>query len=159
MSADGTVVVGFNQFSLNDTEAFRWTELDGMVGLGDLPGGRRISEAYDVSADGSVIVGMSENQDGRRAFYWTPQTGMLNLEDLLVSFGATNLDGWLLVEARGVSSDGFTLAGRGVHNGREEAWVATIPEPSTIVLAGLALLMLWALYLKRARRARRYSTL
>ncbi|MEX2140777.1 MAG: hypothetical protein WD894_16055 [Pirellulales bacterium] len=146
VSADGAVVVGFNQFSLNDTEAFRWTERDGMIGLGDLPGGRRISEAYDVSADGSVIVGMSENQDGRKAFYWTRQTGMLNLEDLLVSFGANNLDGWLLIEAQGVSSDGFTVAGRGVHNGREEAWVATIPEPSTLILATIAILLLLTLY-------------
>ena len=38
VSADGTVVVG-RSISVNGFEAFRWTQTDGMVGLGDLPSG------------------------------------------------------------------------------------------------------------------------
>jgi probable HAF family extracellular repeat protein len=146
VSADGSVIVGANQFkpgSSPDSEAFRWTENDGMVGLGDLTGGPRYSSAFDVSANGSVIVGTSLDQDGPAAFYWTASTGMLNLQDLLVTLGADNLDDWVLLEARGVSADGVIVAGRGIHNGREEAWVATIPEPSTLglaVVAGLGVL-------------------
>jgi hypothetical protein len=90
-----------------------------------------------------VIVGTSLDQDGPAAFYWTASTDMLNLQDLLVSLGADNLNDWVLLEARGVSADGGTVAGRGIHNGREEAWVATIPEPSTLgsaVVAGLGVL-------------------
>ena len=40
-----------------DWEAFRWTEAEGMVGLGDLPGGRLSSQAIDVSGDGSRVIG------------------------------------------------------------------------------------------------------
>ena len=64
VSADGTTVVGESSTLggpqlLPVTEAFLWTENGGMVGLGDLPGGGFGSEAFDVNADGSVVVGMS----------------------------------------------------------------------------------------------------
>jgi hypothetical protein len=117
-----------------------------MVGLGDLPGGRVASTPHDVSADGSVIVGTGETffEDGVRAvseaFYWTQPTGMINLRDFLIAGGATGLEGWTLTEARGVSWDGLTVVGTGVHNGVTEAWVATIPEPSTVALALVATL-------------------
>jgi uncharacterized membrane protein len=150
VSADGNVIVGVSFFPTvppNSTnfksEAFRWTEATGMVSLGDLLGGRVRSTAYDVSADGSVIVGSGEilgeaDESVPAAFYWTAENGMLNLRDLLVAGGATGLDGWTLTEARGVSYDGLTIVGTGVHNGVTEAWVATIPEPDTILLAALA---------------------
>jgi uncharacterized membrane protein len=150
VSADGLTIVGTAGFpppqgSIDvQTEALRWTQVTGMVALGDLAGGRIRSTANDVSADGSVVVGSGETffQDGvgatNEAFYWTPDTGMLNLRTLLVSLGATGLDGWTLTEARGVSYDGLTIVGTGVHNGVTEAWVATIPEPNTILLAALA---------------------
>ena len=51
-------------------------------GLGDLPGGAFRSEAYDVSADGSVVVGTSHSENGWEAFRWTTQTGMVGLGDL-----------------------------------------------------------------------------
>jgi hypothetical protein len=63
---------------------------------------------------------------------WTAQTGMVNLQDLLIGAGVTNLEGWRLTEARGISGDGLTIVGTGVRDGITEAWVATIPEPSTI---------------------------
>ena len=42
VSADGSVVVGHSSSALalgSAYEAFRWTAADGMIGLGDLPGG------------------------------------------------------------------------------------------------------------------------
>ena len=68
VSADGLVVVGFSSSDFSaataaQAEAFRWTADEGMVGLGDLPGGGNGSEAADVSADGSVI--------GPDPFPWT----------------------------------------------------------------------------------------
>ena len=42
VSADGSVVVGYST-SANGREAFRWTEAEGMVGLGDLPGGASLA--------------------------------------------------------------------------------------------------------------------
>ncbi len=58
VSADGSVVVGTGASAFG-TEAFRWTADDGMVGLGDLPGGGFFSAASGMSADGSTVVGNS----------------------------------------------------------------------------------------------------
>jgi probable HAF family extracellular repeat protein len=148
VSADGSLAVGFMEFGVSSgtvthAEAFRWSAGSPVISLGDLPGASRYSVAHDVSADGSVIVGASDTLrddgfDTRAAFYWTAESGMVNLRDLLVSHGATNLSGWRLSEARGVSADGLTVVGTGLHDGRIEAFIATIPEPSTIVLALLA---------------------
>lgn len=41
--------------SANGTEAFIWTENEGMKGLGDLSGGIFYSNANGVSADGSTV--------------------------------------------------------------------------------------------------------
>jgi probable HAF family extracellular repeat protein len=151
VSANGAVIVGVADF-----EAFRWTAGTGVVPLGDLLGGRGGSVAHDVNADGSVIVGSSDalRDDGhgtRAAFYWTAQAGMVNLRDLLISNGATNLAGWRLSEARGVSADGLTIVGTGLHDGRIEAFVATIPEPATIILAALAAAAFLAFALRKTR--------
>jgi probable HAF family extracellular repeat protein len=169
-SADGSVIVGTNGLlsgtpTRPHTEAFRWSQETGMVGLGDLPGAAIYSIAHDVSADGSVIVGVGEAlregiSPSRRAFYWTAGTGMLDLQDTLVALGTPNLDGWTLREALGVSADGLTIVGWGLHNGAEEAWVATIPEPSTIALAAFAVAGLaWLVRAKRGSRVHRRAPL
>jgi probable HAF family extracellular repeat protein len=160
VSANGSVIVGYLEFgqssgTVTHADAFRWTAAVGTTSLGDLPGGRRYSVAHDVSADGSVIVGSSETlrDDGfetRAAFYWTAERGMVNLQDLLENGGA-NLAGWRLSEARGVSADGLTIVGTGLHDGRIEAFIATIPEPSTMILATLAAAASLALALRKTR--------
>jgi len=60
ISSDGSVVIGANA-----GEAFMWTKLGGLKGLGVLPGATT-SNAVAVSSDGSVIVGVS----GSEAFIW-----------------------------------------------------------------------------------------
>jgi probable HAF family extracellular repeat protein len=167
VSADGSVVVGANAFEstppnpFNTTlQAFRWTESGGMVGLGDLQGGRFSSEAYDVSGDGSVVVGYSEvgAQEGipvTGAFYWTAETGMFNFQEALIAAGVTNLDGWTLIEAHGVSHDGLTVVGTGIHDQRIEAWVATIPEPSALAFAASGAAAFLSFYLRVRRCTQR----
>lgn len=90
VAADGSTVVGFGDSRTPQggygIEAFRWTRLGGMVGLGALSGypcARYESIAYGVSADGSVIVGRSYNRtQNTEAFRWTLHGGMLGLGDL-----------------------------------------------------------------------------
>jgi probable HAF family extracellular repeat protein len=56
-----------------------------MVGLGDFPGGPFLSSAEDVSADGSVVVGIGQREEGVRnwvAYRWTEVTGMVALGSL-----------------------------------------------------------------------------
>jgi probable HAF family extracellular repeat protein len=72
-----------------------------MQDLGTLGG--RWSEAWGVSADGSVVVGSAQNAAGQwRAFRWTAAGGM---QDLGTLGGDSS---W----ARGVSADGSVVVGR-----------------------------------------------
>ena len=108
VSGDGSVVVGRGS-SANPaastgtkTEAFRWTQATGMVGLGDTPGGGAFSRATDVSADGTVIVGLDLAPSISGAFRWTESTGFVDVGDLPGGpFGsaaqAVNADGSVIV--------------------------------------------------------------
>ncbi len=145
ISGDGSKVVGISH-TANGGEAFQWTATTGMVGLGELAGGSFLSIAHGASADGSVIVGMSSSGfglSGLEAFYWTEELGMINLREFLIANGATNLDGWTLLEATAISADGLTIVGGGRGPDRtNQAWIATIPEPTAfgLLLLGIACL-------------------
>lgn len=53
------------------------------MGLGDLPGGISFSEPKDISADGSVIMGIISTQNGSSEFFrWTRDAGMKGLGTL-----------------------------------------------------------------------------
>lgn len=117
VSADGSVIVGtgfgFAGSTINATEAFRWTQQTGYVGLGVLPGtNTRSSSANGVSADGSVVVGQSafspnSSFDGRQAYRWTQGTGMVGL-GYLPGASTTNAAS----VANGVSADGSVVVGQ-----------------------------------------------
>jgi probable HAF family extracellular repeat protein len=138
VSADGSAIAGTLYWlpppgSIHpQQEAFRWTESEGLVRLASLTPGRLASVANNLSADGPVIVGTDGAEFVARAFYWSG--GMTDLQKALISAGATNLDGWQLTEAWGVSSDNLTVVGTGSYEGHVQAWMATIPEPSTWAL-------------------------
>lgn len=161
-SADGSVIVGYGTVATGGQadvgivsmpgggQAFRWTQAEGMQGLGylsdDLPIQNMISQALDVSADGSVIVGESTIFNGYEAFRWTEETGMVGLGDLPHTSEANqNWQGgsngsdqkekqvrgssdlqpfqWTASEAFGVSADGSVVVGTGCNSeGEEEAF-------------------------------------
>ena len=55
ISGDGLVVVGNSDSARAlSQEAFRWTQAEGMIPLGDIEGGTFASGATDASFDGSV---------------------------------------------------------------------------------------------------------
>jgi uncharacterized membrane protein len=96
---------------------------DGMVGLGDLPGGTVNSAAYNVSADGSVVVGQGNRTffadnlaPTGEAFRWT-NDGMVGLGDLP--------DGDFSSVAYGVSANGAIVVGQGDGVNGKEAFVWT----------------------------------
>lgn len=100
VSHDGAVVVGSSYMDSINNRAFRWTEAGGMENLGTLGGD---SYAYDVNADGNVVVGYAMSNDGVRAFRWTQTTGMVNLGALTNQSSS---------HATGVSNDGNTVVGQ-----------------------------------------------
>jgi len=124
VSADGFVIVGESRNSNGNVEAFMWTSGGGMVPLGFLPGAivgiNDESVAHAVSADGSVIVGVSLNSNGdNEAFRWTSGGGMVGLDFLP---GAS----FPFSRARDVSADGSVIVGDANNsNGNGEAFMWT----------------------------------
>jgi len=82
-----------------------------MIGLGDLSGGSFFSLAHGVSADGLVVVGISDSALGEQAFRWTQPGGMVGL-----GFLPRGIES----DAFGVSADGSIVVGRDKRAG--SAW-------------------------------------
>jgi uncharacterized membrane protein len=172
VSADGTVVVGYVSDPL---EAFRWTAADGIRRLGpstladgisadgsvivgwtgggasrwtaeggwEALGGSFGRPELAVSGDGSVIV-------GRPSMLWTPATGAVDLREFLLRRGVESVRGWTITSTNDVSADGRTIVGSGINPaGEPEAWVATIPEPSTYALLAMAVICATGIYARR----------
>lgn len=137
VSADGATVVGSSS-SGTGAEAYRWTQSDGMVGLGDLVGGETRSSANAVSADGSIVVGSSQSANGDEAFIWDAKNGMRSILDHLENDYASDMSGWILLSATGISDDGSVISGYGINpEGHYEAWMVdynAVPIPSTVWL-------------------------
>lgn len=102
VSADGTIVVGRSQYSLDTPyaeHAFVWSN-GSMLDLGTLGGDT--SRAFGVSGNGDVVVGYAQiaNAD-EHAFKWSAGTGMVDLG---------TLGGWKS-SAYAASATGSTIVG------------------------------------------------
>jgi probable HAF family extracellular repeat protein len=103
ISGDGTRAAG-TYYSAGQ-QAFRWTSIGGIQGLGTLGGNTSIGAG--INGDGNVIVGSSDTHpdvqiQDIRAFRWVDGGGMGNLGALF---------GHNLSRAYGVSSDGTVTVG------------------------------------------------
>src|SRR5690606_5906849 len=107
VSADGTHLVGI-QFdpTIENFIAFRWTQAEGRISLGDLPGGAILSYANAISNDGNTIVGRSHSEFGYEAFLWRESSGMQPLKEVLENEYDLDLTGWQLKDATDISGDG-----------------------------------------------------
>lgn len=142
--SDQGVVAGHAQTGSGALVATTWT--NGVAqALGTLGGIN--SYAYAINAAGQV-AGYSDLMHGDTAAFLYDNGLMYDLNGLL-SAGS----GWQLLAAYGINNNG-QIVGRGLYNGREQAFLLTperaaqlgesVPEPSTILLAGAALLAFFA---------------
>ncbi len=151
VSADGSVIVGASNTTVNGgTQAFRWAN-GLMTGLGGIPGEPVGSSAQAVSGDGSIVVGAAGSSDpgGNTAFIWDASHGMRSVKDMLLDDYGISLSGWYLGEVRDISADGNTLVGHGWNpQGFSEGWIAHIPEPTTLILISIG-----CCFVRRRQRA------
>ena len=119
VSNNGTVVgTSLNGYAYS--EAFIYDPATGSTtGLGTLAGGtQKVSAAYAISNDGTVVVGKSDSANGVEAFIWTADGGMVGLGDLE--------GGGFSSSAHAVSGDGSVVAGLGYNaDNNSEAFVWT----------------------------------
>ncbi len=97
------MIVGATSTSNNTSRAFKWSSANGMEDLGVLNGGS-FSAAYDVSENGNVIVGTSDDGSG----YSTPCYWLNGSIYELFTSAPTSAE---LGEAYGVSKNGTYIAG------------------------------------------------
>jgi uncharacterized membrane protein len=163
VSADGAVVFGFSaaQDEWGDyyDQEFRWTEQEGMVSF-DVESDRGCVdiEGYDedffcvcwveaASSDSSVMVGECTSQHGGGRFGFVHRAGHKTLwvyEALAAQRGISDIDlgqmGWYDSSVTAVSDNGRFIAGWGFgFDSPSGAWLANIPEPSTLVLIAVGL--------------------
>jgi probable HAF family extracellular repeat protein len=101
-NGDGSVVVGYYQDQHLEAVAYRWTDA-GWVVLQGLNGD---TVANDVSSDGSVVVGQSNDVTGSHAVRWDGSA-----LTVLDSFGGINNS------ARAISDDGLVAVGESSYMG------------------------------------------
>ena len=109
VSADGSVVVGYNQDSINVRTAWRWTSALGYQAIAPTAGVTR-SDAFAVSANGQTIVGQVATGALPNVFVWTAGNGAVTLP---VTTGSGPI----------ISADGSTVAGSQV-SGTPFLWTA-----------------------------------
>lgn len=108
--SDNRVVVGGSTVGLI-SQAFRWTQSEGMeyIGLPNLTGEH--SSATTVSADGAVVAGSFNRAGKSEAYRWTRETGLVGLGLLPVPTGAFPNETW----GMSMTADGSTVVGATNH--------------------------------------------
>ncbi len=120
VSDDGSVLVGnIPELSVEDFshQAAIWTDAGGWQGLGWLPNAGVCpsrSSGYEISGDGTVVVGLSWDGCSGRGFRWTAATGMQELENLANGSNRASV----------LSGDGTVIAGfaQGTFNRTPAMW-------------------------------------
>ena len=116
--------------------------------LGALPGSGISESSADSINDSGVIVGMNLNSIYPKAIVDYSDTGLVDLNSLLV-----NGEGWTLRDADAINNEG-QITGTGWYEGRNDAYLltpVTTPEPATWALAAFGITTLGC-FLRYARR-------
>ncbi len=134
ISPDGAVVVGWSGSPFVGAFPVRWTQGVGMQPL-TFPPGNAGAVATAVSDGGTMVAGYAQATFPglpSAALLWTDTIGVVDLNVYLPTLGV-NLDGWELTAAFGMSADGRTIVGHGMHEiapgqSRTEAWIVRLGQ-------------------------------
>lgn len=108
MSADGSVIYGHD-----DDIAWRWTQATGMTLLTQ-NGAIGASYPYACTADGATVVGLMQVQGYSSAFIWDAAHDMLDLRDVLLAQGLTQVANWSFESAGAIAgANPWYIAGLG----------------------------------------------
>ncbi|GAB4108044.1 MAG: hypothetical protein Kow00105_13720 [Phycisphaeraceae bacterium] len=140
VSNDGSVVVGNYVDPTGRVGGVVWPENGTLTYLDTPVTPYDQTLPFDLSGDGSVIVGLAFTSQGPQAVIWDSPNNARLLQDVLTDLGL-DLTGWTLESATGISDDGLTIVGTGINPaGHSEAFIVRLPEPATITLLTLATL-------------------
>lgn len=130
ISADGTVVgLAFEDNFAGAAVAFVWTKAEGMTAL-PVTYPDNYSRANVISADGSVIAGWNDHDDGSRAaVIWQDRVPL----DVMTS------DGNAVGEADGISANGRFVVGTGYfdNQGQTGSWIRDAQTGTVTVIPNM----------------------
>ena len=156
ISVNGLKLCGYDYDSTGtNPKAFAWTVNGGSMTILPQYGSDTASQAFVINNAG-VTGGYSTDGTNMKAIIWDTTgtwdtTGQAKtVRDLLTTAGISVDSNWqALTRVTSMSDDGKTIAGTGKWiDGTTRGWVATIPEPASVLL-----LTLGGLSLLRRRRA------
>jgi probable HAF family extracellular repeat protein len=121
-----------------NTEAFMWSESEGMISLGDL------NLQWGTGNSGGMGMAINDfdqvifSNDGMDiSFYWDPVNGMIDIYNLLPQDS-----GWSRLSLMDINNNG-QIIGRGLFGDLPQCFIMEpIPEPATLLLLGFGTLML-----------------
>lgn len=116
VSTDGKVIVGYTY----DGYAIRWS------GASYAQYQTTPNSAYAATnQDGTASVGtLTTAANTTVAAIWDANGNVHQVTDYLPT---SNLSGWTLTEATGISDDGKVVVGNGLYSGQSQGWIAHLP--------------------------------
>jgi len=123
-----------------------WSPDTGYTDLGAVSGSTQANIAYDISADGRVVVGFEDGtcDHCQQAWIWDDADGKRYIADLLAAEGIDTSNWTDLKAATSVSADGSLIVGPGLGtDGEVHGWLlnmAPVPLPPALYLFGSGLL-------------------
>jgi hypothetical protein len=116
----GTLVLGIATDADAREIPFRWSPGSRVEPIDTSLARVRLTAASD---DGRLLAGAAGSGGQRVAVVWTSARGVEHLADFLAARSIAVPDGWTLIAATAVSSDGHRVGGFGLEDGRFDSFV------------------------------------
>ena len=141
IARDSSRIAGWSKDLAGNRAACYW---NGPFAAGAVPvalpqlSGHNYAQSRSITGNGSMIAGFSltlGNNATYKGWVWDAVNGTQDLGAKLTAAGI-DMTGWLIKDVLGVSDDGKWFCGSGIYSPMgtgNSAWVAFIPEPSSIL--------------------------